>query len=295
MSWELLCEENGKAASEVSAAVDTVRQQIMTGGTGQSGPAILSVKVVEIECTRKFVAASEKELRSLTGLTRMAKAVMKGIPTVQVPGEQGGSETLYIFKHPSALADFRELKVHVKMEAQMSQEMMQKDSVFWKNQAEMMFDDVASSSSMSSGVGALLSKDVKVIELDAWKEQRFKETAPEGPLAGSTGDADAAINVSDDEGSVVGIAATEAKLERAGSSAGLDRGVHTPASKTKKPKPEQKSSEPGSVSKDSIGDAAASSCPSTAPASKGLPPLPTKEMSVRNLWCHTVVRLPRLV
>ena len=136
MPWDELVTENLKPASEISKSLDAVREQIKSGSEGQPGPSVMTLKGIEVEVARTFLAASERDLRNYSGLARLSKAVTKGVPTVTVPGEQGGSELLYIFRHPSAAADFRELKVKVVMSASMENEEMPSNSSFWQGQGE---------------------------------------------------------------------------------------------------------------------------------------------------------------
>ena len=136
----------------------------------------------------------------------------------------------------------------------------------WRLVGERMWERAASSSTLSQGVSALLTRESKVVDLQSWGKDKF-HGGTDDEQAGAMANEEMGQDVESDPGEpVIGIAATDVRLERSGSNSNLDRASQsTPGSKKSGTiKKEQKSGEPGSVGKDSSVDAGASTCGSAA-------------------------------
>eukprot|EP00971_Amphidinium_carterae_P331884 6465706-Amphidinium_carterae.4 len=248
MDWETLV--SNAAEPEVREQVNAAMKRITMGLKPMEGENIMKVTAVQVEVSRLFHIANEKEVKRLAKQPRLLQSVVKGLPTMSIPSEKGDGtfENCYVFKHPHG--DLREARVKVLMQTSSCLEALPKDASYFAEQADETFQHYVESSHDSSGVAELLAKEVYLHDFQTWKAEKFGgDAALDGgaEAAGTAAESDqAGLGFGDDEGEdeLTGVAAAEMQLQRANTNKALEkRSFATPPTKAKAMPPKYRSAD----------------------------------------------------
>ena len=111
-TWEEFLDAYKSKKGNITEIVGQVREKVAKDAqvAGDKGPSVMEIRSIQLEISKSMLIANEKELRQKTGQPRLPKSLLRGLPCLEIPKENGdGSETVYVFKKPNA--EFREATV----------------------------------------------------------------------------------------------------------------------------------------------------------------------------------------
>eukprot|EP00971_Amphidinium_carterae_P349285 6490942-Amphidinium_carterae.1 len=160
MSWQSLCDAYKDPNSELHSAIDELLKKVADNPEAElqiHGPEVGRVKAVELEVSKLLMCITEKELKAKEGLKTLPKSLIKGVPTVSIPTEDGsGTEVAYIFKHPSS--ELREARLKVVLRASMYDEDLGKNESLFSGQASKVFSESLGAVKSELQLDGLLAK-----------------------------------------------------------------------------------------------------------------------------------------
>eukprot|EP00971_Amphidinium_carterae_P296704 5894053-Amphidinium_carterae.3 len=251
--WSELVTAYHDSNNPLSKTIEFVMGQVETNALAPvPGPGIETIKGMEIEVSRTYHCASDRELKHKIGERGLPKTMTQGLPSVTVPSEQGGQERVWLFKHPDH--DLREVKVKMAVMANMSSMSMTEGENMWDGHGEAFWQHTVQNSCVNFGFGSLLKKETKVPTFAQWKQEKVAgepedvEDEPETEVLARNQPRESRLAIKDgaededdddeqegwtgDEPELLGAAAETTSLKRSGS--GIRDFLCTPPSTNKK-------------------------------------------------------------
>eukprot|EP00971_Amphidinium_carterae_P102210 2023397-Amphidinium_carterae.2 len=177
--WSELVAVFHDSANPLSKTIEFVMTQVANNATDHvEGPAVEIVKGMEIEVSRTYHCASDRELKHKIGERALPKTITQGLPSVTVPSEQCGQEKVWLFKHPDH--ELREVKVKMGVMANMSSTSMHEADNMWDGHGEAFWQHTVQNSCVNFGFGSLLKKETKVPTFVQWRQEKLNGQPEEG-------------------------------------------------------------------------------------------------------------------
>eukprot|EP00971_Amphidinium_carterae_P146251 2899074-Amphidinium_carterae.4 len=125
-TWEQMCDLSNHDLSFKQLLDETKGRQAERKPT-LPGPKVACCKSVQVEVTRRYLGATERDLKQALSTQRLTKSATKGLVSINVPQESGqGSEQLYLFAHLDSNA-LREVSIKSVIEVGTDQTVLDHD------------------------------------------------------------------------------------------------------------------------------------------------------------------------
>eukprot|EP00971_Amphidinium_carterae_P351425 6492111-Amphidinium_carterae.1 len=148
MTWEQLCGLYHDVPSFVDVWKGAQQRQAEKKGP-LPGPAVCVEKGLELEVCKRYIAASDKDLRDKLDCSRVGKGLLKGLQSVQLPSESGsGSEQYWLFDHPDG--NLKELLVKQKLDVKHVTTLLAPDAKWSQDHDTWAFDHLCTSQGVSA-------------------------------------------------------------------------------------------------------------------------------------------------
>eukprot|EP00971_Amphidinium_carterae_P141182 2797856-Amphidinium_carterae.2 len=211
LEWDDLVKEvSSSTNTPVSNAWPAARQMFKNDQKALEGPSVMKVQGYQLEVSKLFTIVSEKDLRTQAGMNRLSKQFVKGLPTVELPaqdGAQSGTETHFIFSHPQG--QHKKLRVKLLLQCDLNSTPLQANSQYWPLQAESLFQHTVQEQAATTGVSGLLAKEAQapLVPLSAWLDEKWKHTMGTSGEDAAEGDP-TDLGDDEEEGELLGMAAS---------------------------------------------------------------------------------------
>eukprot|EP00971_Amphidinium_carterae_P320320 6367456-Amphidinium_carterae.1 len=172
LDWDELVSQS--ADQEFGECVQAARKRLTTGQGPMAGAGVFNVQGIQLEISRSYQLASLSDIKRLCKVQRISAALLKALPTLEVPSEKGdgSTEKAYVFKHPRD-GELRECKLKVVMESKTDEKLLSQDSVYFADQPKKTFEHLVQQESAQSGVKDLLNRDQHLHMFENWKNEKF--------------------------------------------------------------------------------------------------------------------------
>eukprot|EP00971_Amphidinium_carterae_P320143 6363831-Amphidinium_carterae.1 len=186
-----LCSNIGRAVPSKRVLKKTKAK--FQAGAGDGREVVRSTASSQLEMQRSVILMTERDLRRLTGLTRIPKSMLKGVPQLQLPTEKPGAtaeqstEVNYVFADPDQ--PWKKGIIKVSLGSSLDKEELQPAEIFRAGQAKDTQNHLLRDQQRQSGLDELLNKEVtghlQLQSLDDFMENRC--TDPSAALEGEGG------------------------------------------------------------------------------------------------------------
>eukprot|EP00971_Amphidinium_carterae_P327285 6458552-Amphidinium_carterae.1 len=176
MEWDAFAEKS-KTQKDFKEQVSLVKRRLQAGIAPMKGPAVGKITGYEIEVSRLFMGASEREIKQKLSQARLNKWQTRGVPSITIPSETGGSETCYLFKHPQD-DGLREVRFKCKVAVNSDEIVLDHNRQHFEEQALGVFDNCVSG--YNENLGQLFSqRDFPLMAHDDFIKERGGKQDPE--------------------------------------------------------------------------------------------------------------------
>ena len=219
MSWQKLHEQN--ARDTIFAQTVQRARDVLTGAAEATFPReeLLVQKQVQLTLERAWLVLTEREVRRALQVPRVTKAMMKGVPVIQIPLEDGtpGTEAGYVFADASQ--PYRTAKVQISYGSAMQiQELAPKDNLY-ASQSSHWQGDETSKQFKAAGVSDLMAKEINghlhLHDLQAWLAEAQASLQKDGDNVGQAVPPPSMNEAVRVEMQLEGVAAAAAAVEQA--------------------------------------------------------------------------------
>eukprot|EP00971_Amphidinium_carterae_P333088 6467593-Amphidinium_carterae.1 len=257
LTWECLL-ELAASSDKVREVLDSTKARQQANMNAMPGPSVHLKQGVQIQVSRKFLCATEKDLRQALGKARLTKATTKGLSSLKIPNEMGEQpELVYLFDHPD-MGSSRELTLSAVVQVDSDNAFLKPDSKWskdhdnWafeylvKSEGEMMGQTVGTSENIAlfvfinpQGCQGLNMKEVSVPKFDSWLKtvQQGDEEVDEGTPLQTPGVAEQHVKLS---GAAAECAQSDRMMLKRGNTGDLEHPT-TPLPKIMRTSPEGQS------------------------------------------------------
>eukprot|EP00971_Amphidinium_carterae_P348922 6490745-Amphidinium_carterae.3 len=220
VSWECLCKQQ-KENADFAAIIEKGRSALQHEGQGCLPlPETVSTEQAHaVQVQRSYLCLTERDIRRVVGASRLPKAILKGLPTISIPSEDGKAEELgFLFEDPEA--PFRKAILSVELKAHCNKVVMDPKNCLWDGQGKK-YTAMAFGQLGNESLGSLVAREqgghLSVCSWESFLQEKLAGVAADGNTDGQGG-AEEAYGL---EGAprLVGVAAATATAAAAGSSA----------------------------------------------------------------------------
>eukprot|EP00971_Amphidinium_carterae_P021435 422797-Amphidinium_carterae.1 len=135
---------------------------------------VQSQREFAFEVSRHFVVLSMQELKKITGMAKIPKAVLQFIPSIMVADDYGdGQEEFWLFKNPDMpyrTAELKSLQKHSVSASRMAQQ-----SHMWAEQGNQMMKHSQEHTLKETGMTNVLEKLQYLVSVDEFLEKKVKK------------------------------------------------------------------------------------------------------------------------
>ena len=170
LTWANFCSQVHDEPS--MAQVTTKAREILEGHAKHTAAQeqVNIERMVSLQVERSWIILNERELRRALNVPRVTKAQTRGIPTLAVPSEDGGSEQVYVFEDDQA--PYRRARVSITYGAKSDVQEMPLQSTLFVGQGNNVQASEVAKQWKSSGVADILAKEanghLKLQGLQGW-------------------------------------------------------------------------------------------------------------------------------
>ena len=154
--------------SDLVGHIDLVMKNIADQKEAEPSASVQTAQWLEIEVSRRFLVANEQEIRSKAKVPRLAKGLLKSLPSLELPLEGGlGTERCYAFKDPEDTG-LRSCKLKMVMQTKLETDELKKDSSMFEQQPQYHYDHVLQEETKNMGMKGLLARDCHLQTFQDW-------------------------------------------------------------------------------------------------------------------------------
>eukprot|EP00971_Amphidinium_carterae_P285048 5658672-Amphidinium_carterae.1 len=157
-SWEDLCQTLKRDASLKASWDEAAVLMADTSKRTFEASSVNTAKTFNLEVNRQFLCLSMKDLKRVTGQSKLNKATLQYIPQVTLPDmcSEDGEQTFYIFRDPEK--PYRSLNIKMNQTFNQVTTNMEAAQQVWKQQGQHMHETIAQKCMTETGVENLLEK-----------------------------------------------------------------------------------------------------------------------------------------
>ena len=178
MSWEALllkCKEDADWREVVNGA-----RRVHNGAQKPSQPSesVSGLAHYTLEIEQEYIAATEKDLRHFSGLSRIPRIPLKGVPSVTIPGHVSGQkgasegEVYYLFKPEDE--PVKKAKIKMSVGHCVQHNVLPSEDFLWTGQGVASFAKTVDDAKQATGLSDCFSKESSMVTLQNFIQEKLK-------------------------------------------------------------------------------------------------------------------------
>eukprot|EP00971_Amphidinium_carterae_P062381 1234550-Amphidinium_carterae.2 len=170
MEWSAFVAKQ-KSDRSFAEIVEKARTKRLADNHVEKGQAVKSEVCVEFEVSKPFLVGNIGEVKKKLGVERVPAKSLKFVPTMQLPNEQGVTETVYVFGKESD-EGLRTANMKVRVNTHLVKTHLSSSDFLEHAHTQELMNHALSGSNEKSGLTNLVNKVPWLQTFSAWEEKR---------------------------------------------------------------------------------------------------------------------------
>ena len=176
--WVSYPQKNLVSSSPYVATIEAVMARVCSGTLPSTGPSVFQSKEIMIEVSQQMQVATEADLRKRLGLSRVPRTLLKTLPSLELPGETGATETHYAFLGEEGA--FKNCTMKQVLTCALETETLEQGKEYWDGQGEKTWLHSVGVQGKASGIASLLRDPHRVLTFQEWKATKCDSAKESG-------------------------------------------------------------------------------------------------------------------